>query len=158
MEESRQVAAILTNFEPSRDELLPALEKIQDELGYLSYETMEQVALYFQVPKAEIYGVATFYQQFRLTPRGKYVVCSCQGTACHLAGGKLILEALSRELGIAPGQTTADGDFSLEEAACFGCCNIAPVIKLDGEIVPHLTPGRIEEILINFRERRKKEP
>ncbi len=151
MEKSKQIEDILMRHMAAREELLPVLQEIQEKLGYLSPEAMEQVALFFNRPKSEIYGIVTFYKKFRRKPPGKHPIEVCTGTACYLLGGQLIVDAISRELNIKSGQTTADKTYSLDEAACFGCCNVAPVVKIDHEIYARMTPGKVEEVLINFR-------
>jgi len=153
MEELKQIEDILARHVTEREELLPVLQEIQEKMGYLSAEAMEQVAHFFNLPKAEIYGVVTFYKKFRRKPAGKYPIEVCQGTACYLLGGNFILDALSRELQIKSGDTTDDHTYSLNTASCFGCCNAAPVVKLNSEVYSRMTPGKVDELLINLRAR-----
>lgn len=156
MEESNQIEEILKRFHPEREHLLPVLQEIQEKVGYLSQEAMESVAHFFHLPPSEIFSIVTFYNQFRRKPPGRHPVHVCMGTACYLLGGNLILDAFSRELQIKKGDTTEDGNFSLDTTACFGCCNVAPVVKMNSEIYPKMTPGKVEEVLINLRDKDKK--
>jgi NADH-quinone oxidoreductase subunit E len=104
-----------------------------------------------------VWGVATFYNQFRLVPLGKHHVIACMGTACHLAGGKLVLEAMERELDIKSGGTATDGSFSLERVACIGCCMLAPVTVIGDKIYPRMTPFKVEEVLIPYKQEAQEE-
>lgn len=118
----------LRSFEPQRGNLIPILQRMQSLLGYLPSWGMEEVADYLSIPVGEVYGVATFYNQFRLVPPGKYQVKVCTGTACHVKRSYVILEEWERRLGIKEGETTSDRLFSLEKVACVGCCALAPVV------------------------------
>lgn len=156
MEESKQVEQVLRRFYPERENLLPVLQEIQEKVGYISREVMESVAHFFHLPPSEIFSVVTFYNQFRRKPPGRNPIHVCLGTACYLLGGNLILDAFSRELQIKKGDTTEDGNFGLESTACFGCCNVAPVVKINSQIYPKMTPGTVEEVIINLRDKDKK--
>lgn len=146
-----QLNSILQKYRGKRNGLIPILLDIQKEFGYLPKEAMLEVAKFLGKKPIEIWGVATFYNQFRLTPLGKNHVKVCMGTACHLAGGRLVLEALERELNIKVGETSPDGQFSLERVACIGCCMLAPVMVIKDKIYPKMTPFKVEEALIPFR-------
>lgn len=128
------------------------LQEVQKKFGYLSREAMQEIASFLEMPEVEVYGVATFYNQFRFIPLGKHHVKVCLGTACHLRGGKLILEALERELGIKVGETAQNGSFSLERVACIGCCMLAPVMVAGDEIHPRMTPFKVEEALVPYKQ------
>lgn len=151
------IAEILESYRKDRKNLLPLLQEVQTRLGYLPKEAMKAIASFLEMPEVEVWGVATFYNQFRFVPLGKYHIVVCMGTACHLAGGKLILDALERELDIKVGETTADGFFSLERVACIGCCMLAPVIVIKDKIYPKMTPFRVEESLIPYKHEVKHE-
>src|SRR4030042_3640054 len=127
-----QLSNILKRHGGEHNGLIPILLEIQKEFGYLPKEAMKRVAEYLGMKPVDVWGVATFFNQFRLTPLGKNHVKACLGTACHLAGGRLVLEALERELNIKVGETSADGHFSLERVACIGCCMLAPVAVFKG--------------------------
>ena len=149
---SQAVAAILSSHTKKRENLLSLLQEIQAKLGYLPRETMQEVAAFLEIPPVEVWGVATFYNYFRFIPLGKYPVKVCLGTACHLAGGKLILESLERELEINVGETAEDCNFSLERVACIGCCMLAPVILIGDKIYPKMTSFKVEEALIPYKQ------
>lgn len=126
--------------------LIPLLQLIQERFGYLPPEGLEEVSRYLKVPLSRIYGVVTFYAQFSLVPKGKHLIQICQGTACHVQGGKVVLEALERELGLRPGETS-DRGVSLEVVRCVGCCSLAPVMVVDGMAHGRLTPEHAVEIV-----------
>lgn len=127
--------------------LIPLLQAVQGKFGYLPAEDLAAVAEVLHVPLSRVYGVATFYNQFRLTPVGKHIIRSCTGTACHVKGAQMLRDALQAELGIAPGQTTPDGRFTWELVACLGACGMAPVIMIDDEFHGRLTPQQLPRIL-----------
>ncbi len=143
------LGAILTPDKKYRRCLVSLLQRVQAELGYLPLPAMLEVARFLEIPPAAVYAVATFYDGFRLTPAGRKPVKVCMGTACHLAGGQLVLDALERELDIKVGGMTLDNEYSLERVACIGCCAVAPVMLLKREVISHLTPNRVEEVLLN---------
>ena len=155
MEESGQIEEILGGIDSERENLLPVLQEIQEKVGYLSREAMERVAHFFHLPPSEIYSIVTFYKKFRREPPGEHPIHVCLGTACYLQSATLILDAFSRELQIKKGDTTEDGNFGLESTACFGCCNVAPVVKINSQIYPKMTPGTVEEVIINLRDKDK---
>jgi NADH-quinone oxidoreductase subunit E len=132
-------AEIITRYPPERGYLIPLLQDIQEVEGYLPKAGIYRVADYLELPEAKIYGVATFYNQFKLIAPGKYKIQICRGTACHVKDSLQLLEVLQTELGIEPGETTKDGLFSLETVACIGACSIAPAITINGEYYGKLT-------------------
>ena len=152
VKEKKQLARILDRHKGERKELISLLQETQAELGYLPKGTMQEIARFLGIKVVEVWGVATFYNQFRLVPLGKHPVKVCMGTACHLARGKLILEALERELDIKVGETARDGNFSLERVACIGCCMLAPVMIIGDKIHPKMTPFKVEEALIPYKQ------
>ena len=135
--------------------LIPVLQKAQDIYGYLPVEVMDHIAEQLGVKPAKVYGVATFYAQFRLTPIGKYEILLCQGTACHVNGADRIETALCDELKIRPGETTEDGLFTLNNAACLGCCSLAPVMMINGQAYGPLTPDKARDIIRDIYAREK---
>ncbi|MFP3898827.1 MAG: NADH-quinone oxidoreductase subunit NuoE [Dehalococcoidia bacterium] len=149
---SQAIAEILGSHKREKKNLIPLLQEVQKRLGYLPKKAMQEIADSLGMPEVEVWGVATFYNQFRLVPLGKYHSMVCMGTACHLAGGKLILEALERELDIKVGQTSDDGKFSLERVACIGCCMLAPVAVIKDRIYPRMTPFKVEEVLGQYKQ------
>jgi NADH-quinone oxidoreductase subunit E len=154
---TEELSTILEKHRSEKNGLIPILLDLQKELGYLPKESMKRVAHFLGMKPVDVWGVATFFNQFRLTPLGKNHVKVCMGTACHLAGGRLVLEALERELSIKVGETSADGDFSLERVACIGCCMLAPVAVIKDKIYPKMSPFRVEESLIPYRQESKVE-
>jgi len=149
---TEDLSGILEKHRGKRNGLIPILLEIQKEFGYLPKEAMKKVADFWGMKPTDVWGVATFFNQFRLTPLGKNHVKVCMGTACHLAGGRLVLEALERELEIEVGETSGEGNFSLERVACIGCCMLAPVVVIKDKIHPKMTPFRIEESLTSYRQ------
>lgn len=128
-------------------DIIPLLQRLQDEYGYLPRDVVLQVAERTRLPASRIFGVATFYAQFHLTPHGKHTVRICRGTACHVRGGTKVVDAVKRTLGIGDGQTTEDMEFSLETVACLGACALSPVMVVDGAYHGKMTPRRAEKIL-----------
>ncbi|MGB4331139.1 MAG: NADH-quinone oxidoreductase subunit NuoE [Dethiobacteria bacterium] len=144
------VAGVLHDHEAARENLIPILLQVQEELGYLPALAMEQIATALQVPAVDIYGLATFYNQFRLHPPGKHQVKVCMGTACYMVGGRIALECFERRLEISEGETTPDRKFSLERVACVGCCTMAPVVVVDKQVEGRVTPTRVDGILLSY--------
>ena len=134
-----------------RDSLIPILQEVQRELGFLSRESITEIGRHLNLPAAKIFGVATFYNQFRFQPLGKYHIQVCRGTACHVKGSAKLLDVMCRILEIKPGQTSRDGLFSLEVVACIGACGLAPVICINGEFHAKLTPESVVGILDEYR-------
>jgi NADH-quinone oxidoreductase subunit E len=142
---------LLQSNKEGPESLIPLLQKIQERLGYLPEEAMERVASHLDLPESEVYGVATFYNQFRLHPPGKHPVKVCMGTACHVKGASVIGECWERRLNIKIGQTTADREFSLDRVACVGCCAMAPVTAVDEKVHGHMAPTKVDGILLAFQ-------
>jgi NADH-quinone oxidoreductase subunit E len=138
---------ILEEYRGRRDSLIPVLQKVQAELGYLPEDAVSEVAHFLGMSSSEIYGVASFYSQFRFERQGEHAVRVCQGTACHVRGGKRIMAAVSQQLGIAPGGTTEDYRFSLEKVACFGSCALAPVMVVDDAVYGRMTTVKARQAL-----------
>ncbi len=142
-----QLSPILAPYRGQRGALIPVLQKVQEELGYLPEEAVSEIAYFLGVSESEVYGVASFYAQFRFTRQGEHTIKVCQGTACHVRGGQRILETVAQELGIQPGETTKDCKFSLERAACFGSCALAPVMVVDKTVYGRMTTAKARKIL-----------
>jgi len=134
-----------------KNNLIAILQKIQEFYGYLPEEALEIVAERINVPKAKIYGVCTFYSQFKLEPDGKYLVQVCNGTACHVRGAPALVDEISGILGISEGQTTPDNLFTLETVNCIGACGLAPAVVINEEIYGKVTPDKIHEIISNLK-------
>jgi NADH-quinone oxidoreductase subunit E len=134
-----------------RSNLIALLQDIQDVYGYLPEDTLREISEYIGIPFSSVYGVATFYNQFRLTPLGRNLVRVCRGTACHVKNSANILTALETELGIKAGQTTRDKVFTLETVACIGACSIAPVININSEYYGRVVIKEIPKIINNYK-------
>ncbi|MBL0699446.1 MAG: NADH-quinone oxidoreductase subunit NuoE [Desulfosarcina sp.] len=153
----------LKNFGKERGKLIPILQMVQQKLSYLPDEAIQIVAAHLDLPASEVYGVATFYNQFRFNPPGKYPFKICLGTACHVKGGGIILENFERKLGIKDGETTVDREFSIERVACVGCCALAPVALLGETVHGHMAPSKVEGLFTRIQvekemaERQKKQ-
>jgi NADH-quinone oxidoreductase subunit E len=139
--------AMLREFPGTREDLIPILQKTQDLEGYLRPEAVRLISRRLKISENEIYGVATFYSQFRFHPPGRRQIRVCLGTACHVKGGEQILVTTEQRLGIRPGETTADGEFDLDRVACLGCCALAPVVAIDAKIHAQMSVLKIQGIL-----------
>lgn len=144
------VAGVLQSHGNERESLIPILQGVQEKLGYLPRLAMQQIAEAVQLPEVEVFGVGTFYNQFRLNPPGKHQFRVCMGTACHMLGGHIILESFERRLSIREGETTQDREYSLERVACVGCCALAPVVVVDEKVEARVSPIRVDGILLTF--------
>lgn len=131
---NQPLARIEQEFKGKHADIIPVLQKIQSVYGYLPRHEIRGVSRWLKVSENEIYGVATFYAQFRFTPPGKHRLKVCLGTACHVKGGEQLLEAVKHLFKIKPGETTADGKYDLERVACLGCCALAPVVVVNDEV------------------------
>ena len=140
----------LLRKEDKKGSLIPLLQSAQETYGYISESSIYYISEIIGIPAAEIYGVITFYTQFRLRPLGENIIKICQGTACHVNGSKNILKTIQNELGISVGETSEDGKFSLQSVACIGCCSLAPVMMINDETYGRLTPQKIAKILKEY--------
>jgi len=136
-----------------RDKLIPILQDEQEARGFPSREAVERIGNYLNLPSSKIYGVATFYNQFRFEPVGRFHIQICRGTACHVKGSARLLDAIISQLGIKPGSTTRDGLFSLEVVACIGACGLAPVISVNGEFHARVNGDMVPGILDSYRKK-----
>jgi NADH-quinone oxidoreductase E subunit len=146
----RRLAQVLGKYRGAKGALIPVLQEVQEALGFLSKETIARIAEGLSIPVSQVYGVATFYTQFRLKPAGKHLIRVCHGTACHVGGAVGISEALEEALQVKDGQTTTDGKFTLESVACLGCCSLAPVMMIDNETYGRLTKESAAKALKDF--------
>jgi len=143
---------VLSTFERRPESLISLLQAVQEQLGYLPPEALGTVARHARVPRSRVYGVASFYSQFRFNPVGRQRVAVCRGTACHVGGARFILEQLERTLEIVEGETTEDMEYSLETVACIGCCGLAPCLTVNDEVSAKLTPKKVRK---QFKKARK---
>ena len=146
-----RVRRILSRFGKNRGNLIPVLQEVQSKLGYLPRPAMVEIARFLDIPAVDVYSVVTFYNQFRLTPPGRHQVRVCLGTACHMKGGYITLDAWKRRLGIDRAQTTPDREFDLDTVACVGCCVMAPVTVVDNEPQAKVDPTKVDGILLSFK-------
>ena len=145
--EKAKLKEILKSYDNNKDNLISILQKIQEIHGYLPRNLIYYLSRKLKVPTAEIYGVATFYTQFKFHEQGKHLIICCDGTACHVKGAPILMNYVESYLGIKPGETTLDKLFSLESVACLGCCAISPVCIIDGDIYGDLSPNKLKRIL-----------
>jgi len=138
---------VLASYEGKSEELIPLLQDVQEEFSYLPEEAMRRIARFAGVPASKVYAVATFYAQFRFTPRGRNHVMVCRGTACHVRGAPAILEEITANLGLKGEGTTEDLEYTVETVACIGCCALAPAITYNEEVHGNLTRNKVRELL-----------
>ena len=131
--------------------LMPIMQRAQDIFGYLPEDVQNIIAKGLDIPVSDVYGVATFYAQFNLEPKGKYIISVCLGTACYVKGAQLVLDELEKVLGVKAGSTTADGLFTLNATRCLGACGLAPVIMVNDDVYGRLTPEQVAGIIEKYR-------
>jgi NADH-quinone oxidoreductase subunit E len=148
---------IFTGFKGQKSEAIPILQQVQQAFGYLPGAAMERIARFVKVPECTLFGVATFYAQFKLTPTGKNVIRVCRGTACHVKGGSRILKEVESRLGIKPGQNTPDMEYALETVACIGACALAPTMTINNDTHGEMTAKKVAELLPDKMEEKKNE-
>lgn len=147
----QELDAILSKYQGRHGALIPLLQEVQNLEGYLKKDTMKYVSEQMNISAAEIYGVATFYSMFRLKPKGKHTVRVCKGTACHVSGANAILNSIREHLKLEnDDDTTGDGQFTVLEVACLGCCSLAPVIMIGDQTYGTLTPESVPAVLDRF--------
>jgi NADH-quinone oxidoreductase subunit E len=146
---------IISNYKGKRSELISILQEIQSNYGYLPEDAILELSKFMNMPESEIYGVATFYAQFRFKPIGKKHIMVCKGTACHVLGASQILEGIERHLGIKEGDVTLDLEYSLESVGCLGCCALAPCSMVNGEVESKITLKNIKKLFHEKREKTK---
>lgn len=149
----KDVASRLSRFGRQKRYLLPILQMVQETCGYLPPRAIRMTAAHVALPACEVYGVATFYNQFRFTPPGKNPIRICLGTACHVRGGEAILETFERALDIEEGQTTEDRLFSIERVACVGCCALAPVVTVDETVHGNMAFNKVPLLIEKYRDK-----
>ena len=142
-----KLTGIFPRFSGKKEELIPILQETQAQFRFLPEEAMYEISRFLRIPESTIYGVSTFYSQFKLKPLGRKIVKICRGTACHVRGGGKILDEVEKRLGIQAGETTEDLEWSLETIACFGSCALAPVMVIDDVVYGRMTTSRVKDIL-----------
>jgi NADH-quinone oxidoreductase subunit E len=151
----QETGQVTKRFSRKRQNLIPILQKVQGKLGYLPRIAMTEIAEYLAIPDIDVFSVVTFYNQFRLNPPGKHSIRVCLGTACHMKGGYITLDAWKRRLKIGPRETTPDREFDLDTVACVGCCSMAPVTVVDNKPEGGVEPTRVDGILLAFERERE---
>jgi len=149
--EKRSIDVVIARYPAQREHLISILQEVQQEYGYLSRESIDTISGYLKLPSSKIFGVATFYNQFRLNKPGRIQIAVCRGTACHVKGSLNLLDSVKTLLDIDVGQTSKDGFFSLDTVACLGCCSIAPVIMANGKFFGRLDKKKLEGLIEKFR-------
>jgi len=137
---------IFSNYSGKREEVIPILQQVQDEFNYLPNSSMKRIADFTRVPESSVYAIATFYAQFRFTPRGRKHIMVCRGTACHVSGAPRVLEDIEEQLGIKEGETSEDLEYSLETVACIGACSLAPCVMVDKTVEAKLTKKKVKKL------------
>ena len=145
-----QLMDVFAAFGRERKNLIPVLQKVQEKLGYLPEEAISEVAQFLRLSGNEVYGVASFYAQFRFERQGEHGIKVCLGTACHVRGGRRIMDTVKQELGLQPGETSDDYKFSLERVACFGSCALAPVMVVDNTVYGRMTTVKARQIISRY--------
>jgi NADH-quinone oxidoreductase subunit E len=138
---------IFSHYRGDRQELITILQETQEQFRYLPAEAMREIARFLHMPESTIYGVSTFYAQFKLTPLGRRIIRICRGTACHVRGASKVLREMEKQLGIKPGETTSDLEYTLETVACIGACALAPTMTIDKETHGKMTTKKVAEVL-----------
>jgi len=141
-----ELSAILSQYSGEKSDLIPILQEAQEKFGYLPGEVMQEIAKFLRLPESIVYGVATFYAQFKFTPTGRRTVKVCRGTACHVRGGARILREVEKRLSIKPGETTDDLEYTLETVACIGACALAPTMMIDKGTHGQMTTKKVVEV------------
>lgn len=142
-----EVDQILASFEGEKGELIPILQQVQQRFGYLPEQSMRRIAKFLGVKESTVFGVATFYAQFKLVPTGRNVIKVCRGTGCHVRGAPQILSELEKQLGVKAGETTSDLEYTLETVACFGSCALAPVVVVNDKVSGRMTASRAKKLV-----------
>jgi len=147
MEMKERLAEILARYKEKKGALIPVLQQVQSELGYLPREAVSEIARFLGTSGSEVFGVASFYAQFRFSRAGRHTVKVCLGTSCYVRGGARVMAMVEKELGIRQGETTTDYEFTLERVACFGCCALSPVMVVDNRVYSRMTPAKAKQVL-----------
>ena len=145
---------ILSSYEGREEELIPILQQVQQVFGYLPEPAMRKIAKFLKLPESTVFGVGTFYAQFKLVPSGRNIIKVCRGTACHVRGGARILREVEKHLGIKPGESSPDLEYCLETVACIGACALAPTMVVNKETHGQMTTRKVTEVLEQFRRKK----
>ena len=151
MDKYAALQAVIDELKNEPGALMPIMQRAQDIFGYLPEDVQNIIAKGLDIPVSDIYGVATFYAQFNLEPKGKYIISVCLGTACYVKGAQLVLDELEKVLGVPAGKTTPDGVFTLNATRCLGACGLAPVIMVNDDVYGRLTPEQVPDVIAKYR-------
>ena len=151
-EQEEKLIAIINDYKDVKGSMMPILQQAQEIYGYLPIEVQKIIARETGASLEEIYGVVSFYSQFKLNPNGKYAIAVCLGTACYVKGAQELIDAITKELGVEAGSTSSDGKYSLEATRCIGACGLAPVLTINGDVYGRLTAKDIPEILAKYKD------
>ena len=149
--EHSKIDKIIANYSYEKSALIAILQEIEELYGYLPAWALKHVSEKLNVPLIQVYGVASFYNAFHLTPRGKHLIRVCLGTACHVRGGQRVIEELERKLNIGIGETTKDLNFTLERVNCLGCCALGPIVMIDEDYYGHMSPAKVASLIKRFQ-------
>jgi len=149
--EHSKIDKIIANYSYEKSALIAILQEIEELYGYLPAWALKHVSEKLNVPLIQVYGVASFYNAFHLTPRGKHLIRVCLGTACHVRGGQRVIEELERKLNIGIGETTKDLNFTLERVNCLGCCALGPIVMIDEDYYGHMSPAKVGSLIKQFQ-------
>ena len=152
---TKDISTIIEKHHGRKSAMLAVLQDIQAKYNWLPPKALEQVAAELGVPMIDVYSVATFYRAFSLTPRGKHICTVCLGTACHVRGAPFVLDRIQNELGIKPGCTTKDNNFTLETVFCLGACALAPIVVVDGNYFGQSTSQKVPNILVKYQKKKR---
>jgi len=147
----KSAKSIISKYDGDKTAMIAILQDVQEEFRYLPKDVLSSISKQMDVPLTRIYEIATFYNAFSLKPRGRNLIEVCAGTACHVQGAANLMDRMERDLKICCGETTKDKKFSLEEVRCLGCCSLAPVVRISGNIHPNLTQDQIPKVLANYK-------
>ncbi len=150
-EQEKQLLEVIAELRDTPGSLMPIMQRAQDIYGYLPYEVQKIISDELRIPAEKVYGVATFYAQFNLYPKGTYKVSVCLGTACYVKGSGLVFEEIEKQLGISDGECTSDGKFSLDTCRCVGACGLAPVMLVNEDVYGKVTPDQVKGILDKYK-------
>lgn len=150
LERAEKYVDLFSTFLGEPGDLIPILQRVQQKFGYISEESTRMISRFLRISESRIYGVASFYSQFRFVPPGRHSIKVCLGTACHVGGGGALSRSVQHELGVAHGETTADRRFDFQRVACLGCCALAPVVQVGADVHSRVTPIRLKQILDQY--------
>lgn len=147
----KRLNEILSSYQGKEEELIPILQQVQQAFGYLPEPMMKKIAKFLQLPESTVFGIGTFYAQFKLVPSGRNIIRVCRGTACHVRGGARILREVEKHLGIKPGESSLDLEYCLETVACIGCCALSPVVVVDKDVYGRVATTKVKDILLQYK-------